>query len=302
MKTIVNKNIISILILLLLVFSSCSKTNEDFENKDYINIPDNHFETKLIEQGIDTDGIINHKISKSDAEAVSVLDLNLQANHGDIKSLKGIEGFINLKLLSAAGQELKEIDLSFNTKLDTLYLLGNYITSIDVSNNSNLILLDVMSNQLSAVIGLENLTNLKELELSFNYFEELTITNTTLEVLHMTHNDLTILNTDAAINLNHVLISSNKLESVDFSSSTSLETLLISGNQLENIDLTQNVLLTHFYSSSNSLTSLDLSNNSKLYDLRIDRNPNLTCIKIKENQYIPYRSISDYQEINVNCN
>lgn len=55
-------------------------TNEDI----YLSIPDIHFETKLIEQGIDSDGLVNQKILKTDAEALTRLDLNLSSNHGKI--------------------------------------------------------------------------------------------------------------------------------------------------------------------------------------------------------------------------
>ena len=95
---------------------------------------------------------------------------------------------------------------------------------------------------------------------------------------------------------------SNKLETVDFSTNTSLETLLISDNKIQHIDLENNISLTHLYSSSNLLTRLDVSNNLELIDLRVDRNPDLSCIKILSSQEIPTVSISEYQELNDICN
>ena len=44
------------------------------------------------------------------------------------------------------------------------------------------------------------------------------------------------------------------------------------------------------------------SNNQQLIDLRVDRNPYLSCIQISNGQYIPNVSISDYQSLNTNCN
>jgi len=269
-----------------------------------LNIPDIHFETKLVEQGIDSDGIVNQQMLKADAEKVSRLDLNLSANSGKIADLTGIEGFVNLKLLSAGNQELERIDLSYNTQLDTLYLLGNKFSSIDLSNNPNLIFVDIQSNRFSSsssIIGLSNATNLKDLDISWNYLEEFSIHNESLEVLHISHNDLKSIDTDGLINLQHVFMPSNKLETVDFSTNISLETLLISGNKIQYIDLENNTSLTHLYISSNSLTSLDVSNNHELVDLRVDRNPELTCIKIQNDQY-PYIMKSDYQELSSNCN
>ena len=60
-------------------------------------MPDPHFESILIEQGIDTDGMINQQILKSDAEKVKNLDLNLNQSFGEISDLTGIEGFVNYR-------------------------------------------------------------------------------------------------------------------------------------------------------------------------------------------------------------
>jgi len=288
------------------VFVACSSDDNkvDFEEELHIAIPDASFESKLIEQGIDSDGILNQKILKADAEKVSVLDLNLNANFGEIADLTGIEGFVNLKFLSAARQKIERVDLSSNTLLDTLNILGNRLSSIDLSKNTNLIFVDMQSNDFSSsssIVGLSNATNLKDLDLSHNYLEEFSIHNESLEILHMSHNDLKSIDTDGAINLQHVFMPSNQLETVDFSTNISLETLLIAGNKLQHIDLENNTRLTHLYVASNSLTRLDVSHNNELEDLRVDRNPDLTCVKINDTQN-PYVMKSDYQELSNTCN
>jgi len=304
MKITYNNKAYTIFILALFHIVSCSSDDETPNpiNDIYLSIPDIHFEAKLIEQGIDSEGIVNQQMLKSDAEAVSLLDLNLSANFGEISDLTGIEGFVNITLLSAARQEIKDVDLSFNTKLDTLFLNGNHLTNIDINNNPNLILLDIQSNELSSINGLSKSTNLKKANLSFNNFEEISIKNESIEELLISHNLLKSINTKDALNLKNVLIILNQLTTVDFSSNTLLETLVISGNKLQNINLENNTSLTHLYSSSNLLTSLDVSNNQELIDLRVDRNPDLTCIKILSSQEIQTMSISDYQELNTICN
>ena len=291
----------SILIPFLAVFVSCSNDDIDASDDLYLNIPDSHFETKLIEQGIDSDGIINQQMLKSDAEAVSRLDLNLIAHFGDIADLTGIEGFVNLKQLFAAGHKLENVDLSYNTLLDSLNLLGNKIANIDLSNNTNLIFVDLQSNDLSSISGLENATKLRDLDLSSNYFEEFSIHNGSLEILHFSHNDLKSLNTDGAINLEHVFMPSNQLITVDFSTNTLLETLVMYDNMVENISLEHHPDLTHLYISGNHLTNLDVSKLEGLFHLRVDRNPNLTCIKIQSGQVIPMVSKSDSHELSSDC-
>ncbi|WP_319480915.1 hypothetical protein [uncultured Draconibacterium sp.] len=304
MKFTLNKNKIkySILVLTLFLFASCSDEITKPINDVYISIPDHHFETILIEQGIDSDGMVNQQILKTDAEEVRRLDLNLTRDFGEISDLTGIEGFVNLTLLSAARQQIEAVDLSFNTRLDTLLLQGNYLTSIDLSKNPNLILVDMLSNQLSSINGLSGATNLKKLNLSWNNLEEFSIHNASLEVLHISQNLLKSIDTNGAVNLKNILLTSNELVTVDFSFNTLLETMLISDNKIQNINLEQNSNLTHLYITSNSLTSLNVSNNQELVDLRVDRNPSLTCIKIHSGQEIPTVSKSDYQELNDICN
>ncbi|TRX66164.1 leucine-rich repeat domain-containing protein [Carboxylicivirga sp. M1479] len=291
-----------LIVLIIVIITACSSDDKNpLTDSMYVKVPDEHFETKLVEQGIDSDGLINQQILRSDAEKVTHLDLNQVAHFGDISDLSGIEGFVNLTWLSAAGHQLEVVDLSNNTQLDTVYLLGNKLSSIDLNNNTKLQLVDLMSNQLGSITGLSKATLLKELELSWNDFETLTIDNATLEVLHMSHNLLTNIYIKDAPQLTNILLSSNKLRNIDLSSNTQLETLLISDNQLVDLNLNSNTQLTHLYGSSNLLGSLDLSHNLKLLDLRIDRNPLLTCIKVHEQQKIPSVSLSDYQVLNSDC-
>ena len=287
-------------ILITILLTSCSSSDTDSDDNQYLDIPDASFEAILIKEGIDSDGTLNQRMLRKDALEVSVLDLNF-SSETVISDLTGIEGFVGLKKLSAMQQEITEIDLRHNTFLDTLVLAGNYISSIDISNNPNLVLLDVQSNQLSAINGLSKAVPLKELNLSFNELEEFSIENETLEILKISNNLLHSFDVKGSINLKNILLTTNELTSVDFSKNILLETLLISDNNIQNIDLEHNTSLTHLYISSNSLTDLDVGNNQELIDLKVDRNPNLSCIKIQGAQNIPNVSISEYQELNTSC-
>lgn len=287
-------------ILITILLTSCSSSDTDSDDNQYLDIPDASFEAILIKEGIDSDGTLNQRMLRKEALEVSVLDLDF-SSETVISDLTGIEGFVGLKKLSAMQQEITEIDLSYNTLLDTLVLAGNYISSIDISNNPNLVLLDVQSNQLSAINGLSKAVHLKELNLSFNELEELSIENETLEILKISNNVLHSFDVKGSISLKNILLTTNELTSVDFSKNILLETLLISDNNIQNIDLEHNTSLTHLYISSNSLTDLDVGNNQELIDLKVDRNPNLSCIKIQGAQNIPNVSISEYQELNTSC-
>lgn len=305
MKSLIKNptNIGLFLISTLFLIISCSDSNSDSNpiSDNYLEIPDPNFETLLIEQGIDSDGIVNQQMLKADAAKIHKLDLNLTSNFGDIEDLTGIEGFVNITYLSAAGQKLETVDLSQNTKLDTLLLQNNYLTSIDVGNNPNLILVDVLSNELTTITGLAETIGLKKLNVSWNNLEDFSIINGSLETLHISKNFLRSFDVTGAPNLKNILLTTNALTSVDLSANTALETLLISDNNLQHISLENNTKLAYVYASSNSLTQLDVSHNPELVDLRVDRNPDLNCIKIASGQEIPTVSLSEHQELNTVC-
>lgn len=304
MKLILKTISLGALSLTALLYSSCANEESPPSTiiETFISIPDSIFESKLIDLGVDSDGAINHKILRSDAEQVTHLDLNLTENAGIISDLNGIEGFINLTFLSVTGQDIQDIDLSFNTKLDTLFLGGNLLTNIDIDKNTNLVLLDAKVNQLHTITGLSKAENLKKLNLSFNDFEEVSINNESVEDLFMTHNLLQSIDLESALSLKNIMLTTNELTTIDLGTNTQLETLMISDNNLSNINLGQNTKLSYLYISSNALTGLDVSNNQALTDLRADRNPGLTCIQIQRNQEIPSLSLSEYQELNDQCN
>ena len=101
----------------------------------YTLIPDENFEQALIELEIDTDGIINHLISRVDAENTTAIIANFPLlpegtpNGGadprvaittKIKDLTGLDAFTNLEVLECQGNQLTNLDVSNNTSLTDL--------------------------------------------------------------------------------------------------------------------------------------------------------------------------------------
>ena len=109
-------------------------------------IPDPIFEQRLINLGIDTNGL-NGNILNADAEAETELFLNFE----DINDLTGIEAFINLTSLQCQSNNLTSIDLSANTQLTFINLGNNDLTSIDTSSNTALTSLSVWGNDLTSL-------------------------------------------------------------------------------------------------------------------------------------------------------
>ena len=86
-------------------------------------MPDDNFEQALIDLGIDSDGIVNQQILRSDPVGVTALYVsnptanpNLPNVNAGIADLTGIEAFVNLT---------------------TLHCSVNQLTSLDVSNGNN---------------------------------------------------------------------------------------------------------------------------------------------------------------------
>jgi len=110
-------------------------------------IPDPKFEQFLINEGIDSDGVINGQILTADALAVTKLEIqsgNWNSNYDKlIHDVTGLEAFVNLDSLSISetmvggewGNE-KTIDLSALVNLKYFYSASNNLTFIDFSNNT----------------------------------------------------------------------------------------------------------------------------------------------------------------------
>ncbi len=289
------------LALASLLVISCTKDTvieEEGENLyETIAIPDEEFEKALIELGIDTDGLVNHKMTKSKAEAVEELSIYNKS----IYSLVGIEAFINLKELNIHNTILATIDLSKNLKLESVGLAENNLSSIK---------------------GLENALNLEEISLSNNVLKELTLNSSSLKkiflknnllntvtlnipglrILSLTDNNLSSFDASTLVNLKELDLVRNKLEAIDVSNNLILKFLSISENSIANLTLGKNDSLVYISSFSNNLSSLDLSNLISLDHFYLRGNPNLTCIKAGVNQVFTTQSLSSYQELKVDCN
>ncbi|UAM98862.1 hypothetical protein K8354_03310 [Polaribacter litorisediminis] len=279
MKKLTQKSLIHCCIIILLgITVSCSSDNNNLQVPDnYLNIPDENFEAILIEKGIDSDGIVNQQMLRSDAEKVTKLSLN----GANINTLEGIEAFVNLKRLEADANNLTTLDVSKNVLLDTISLTSNRLIEIE---------------------GLEKAKNLTWLSLSWNYFTEFTLDNDNVKNFLIDHNDLTSLEIVHAPKLESAVLNLNQIADLDFSNSPLLKVLVFSANKVQTINLDNNVNLEYIYGSSNLLTQFDISNLPNLIDVRVDRNPTLTCIKIANGQEIPNLKLSTYQTANVDCN
>ena len=122
----------------------------------YTEVPDPVFEQALIDQGIDSEGILNALVLTSDLAGVSNLNV---ANLG-ITDLTGIEAFASLINLGCHGNLLTGLNLTHNVNLRRLYCQNNQLSTLNVSENTVLQVLYAQGNQLTHldVTGLNVLT------------------------------------------------------------------------------------------------------------------------------------------------
>ncbi|MCM8567755.1 T9SS type A sorting domain-containing protein [Gramella jeungdoensis] len=269
---------------------------------DFVNIPDPNFEQALIDLGIDSDGVVNTSILRSDAETVRTLNISDPINNQDLPSvyakiqdLTGIEAFINLSELNASNNDVGIVNLENNSLLINLYLRDcSNLRFLDLSKNTKLVTLDVGRSRLSGTINLDNLSNLEYLYLQANRdITSLNVSNNTkLKVLWCSWNQLTELNVSQNFHLQELWMHNNKIEDIDVSNNTSLKILSVRNNGISKLNLTSNTLLEDLQCNGNNLSSLDLSNQPihTLYaydnaflsslDLRNGNNMNLNVFEV----------------------
>lgn len=183
----------------------------------------------------------------------SVETIEIPSGQYTITSLSGIENFINLKRLECARTGLTECNLSKNTKLESVAVWDNSLSSLDLSNQASLFDINCAQNETLQTLKINANVRLKYLIIDDTNLQSLVIPNP--ETIWQLAYSRTPLN-------------------LDLSQFTGLEILFCSGNKLATINLTPETKqkLTNLECDSNSLTSLDLSEYSNLQKLKCWRN------------------------------
>ena len=137
--------------------------------------------------------------------------VELRCRKQKIKSAAGIEHLINLRTLDLTRNELSELDLTNNSKLEEVFLGNNELTSLDVSGCNALTHLEVFINQLET------------LDLSHNPL---------LEAFYANKNDLEMLDLSNNKELIDLRLSGNDLSDIDLSVNDKLRRLELVKNPL----------------------------------------------------------------------
>jgi Leucine-rich repeat (LRR) protein len=200
--------------------AGCQKNTE----VDEVYIADKNFKAALLNSTINGNRITKSdtsdpaidangdgKISK--AEAAAVVTINVDSL--GIKTLVGVEAFVNVKNLDCAGNDIDALDLSANASLQVLDCSHNELKSLDLSANAGL----------KAVYCEDN--HLAGLELN---------ANANLGTLYCQDNDLTSLDLKAFAGLKVLCCQDNDLTKLDISANAQLERLYCQGNMIVSLD------------------------------------------------------------------
>ena len=169
---------------------------------------------------------------------------------------------------------------------------------------SRIYYLDCSNQNIESTKGIEKLTDLETLNLSYNKLTSIdfsknevlrkvilknnqltsVVKNTvSLQEFNVYNNNLSEINVSDNVNLGFLDASSNNLTSIDVSSNTNLETLYLNSNDISDIDLSNNGTLKTLGVSGNKISSIDLSKNISLTHISLNNNK-LTSIDLSNNE------------------
>ncbi|MCH5246139.1 MAG: hypothetical protein J1E84_06730 [Muribaculaceae bacterium] len=240
-----------------------------------------------------------------DASKLDYIDI-----HGCyIGEVKLAEELTNLSVIDVSHNELREIDLSPFTGLNSIDLTDNQFAEPAKmkigTNHPYLQLLQVGINDVvDPDLELKNFPNLQYFSGRNNYgitsidpsgcpelvslvLEVTNIStidvskNTKLDVLNLSNTRITNVDISKNVNLGEFYLShvgsynyedKYKVSSIDVSKNTKLQYLDLSGNKLTTIDLTNNPNLLLLYLQHNQLAEIDLSKNTRLANVNLSNN------------------------------
>lgn len=181
-----------------------------------------------------------------------------------IKSLKGIEYFTEIWELSCVYNDLTEIDLSHNKKLEYLNCHHNKLEKLDVSGLPLLETFYCGHNALPSIDVSKN-EKLEDFDCQDNHLDTLDVSqNKELVKLSCGTNNLTELDVRENKKLKELSCYESKLSNLDLRNQTELEVLKCWKNPLSVLDVSANTKLKTLFVSNTNLTSLDAKNHTAL--------------------------------------
>ena len=204
-----------------------------------------------------------------------------------------VSGMPLLNRLACSGNDINELDLTHNLRLEYLVCGKGALSSILLPAESLLKQLYCTSS-LVRNLDLTPCALLEDLDVNSNRLTTLNLSGCPyLTQLHAYNNELTSIDLTKAPFLLDALLGFNQLKSIDVSQNTSLLSLSVPNNHLTSLDLSQNECLTTIYCEHNDISDLRLNpaittllaGHNQLESLDLATVPDLVELEVEHNKF-----------------
>ncbi len=263
---------------------------------DYVEFDDVVFKSYCLDNfDKNKDGFISQE-EANDIRSISILEKN-------IKSLKGIERFSNLRLLEVqycpslhkldltgckslqslycSMDSIEELDLSPCPNLQTLHCNGNQIKKLSLKGCTKVTEIHCLNNQLE-VLDLTDCKELRRLNCEENKIKKLDFSKCiSIALIDCEYNSLTEINLQGCNNLMELYCNDNNLTKLDLSHFTTLQIVHCYNNAIESLEIKDNFYFDRLRAENNQLKILKIINSPYISTNYIYNNPNLTTIQLE---------------------
>ncbi|MCI6671333.1 MAG: Ig-like domain-containing protein [Prevotella sp.] len=242
--------------------AQCQLTVKKAVLEKYISFDDAYLNKTLLEiPGLDANK--DGEISPEEAKTIHKLDFSYPAGESvpvekTIKSLKGLEYFVNLDTLTLNYHKISDATpISKLSKLSQLHLGGNPITAIDLSNLKELRDLRIFKCEI-ANLNLANNTKLEILDIHNTSIGSIDLTPLKeLSIIVARETKLTKIELKDLPKLTGVDLRQSLLQEIVVSNLPKLEKLYIEQNQISKIQLSNLPELQHLVAYENQIGKID---------------------------------------------
>ena len=202
---------------------------------------------------------------------------SLDLSNRNLNKLEGLEVFENVTTLNCSNNPLTSLDVSVFSELKELNCNNCFNQSsasrsysngvLDLSENTKLQTLSCAENGLTSLI-LPDTQTLYWINCSSNRLTTLDVSkNPVLDYLSCMNNQLTMIDVSKNTALTFLELDDNQLTTLDITQNVLLETLWVPRNKLTALDVSSNETLNRLFCNENQLVQLDISNNVLLQGL-----------------------------------
>ena len=202
---------------------------------------------------------------------------SLDLSNRNLNNLEGLEVFTNVTELNCSNNPLTSLDVSVFSELKELNCNNCFNQSsasrsysngvLDLSENTKLQTLSCAENGLTSLI-LPDTQTLYWINCSSNRLTTLDVSkNPVLDYLSCMNNQLTMIDVSKNTALTFLELDDNQLTTLDITQNVLLETLWVPRNKLTALDVSSNETLNRLFCNENQLVQLDISNNVLLQGL-----------------------------------